>query len=144
MEEALTNLIPEELKRVMEADAAMTEEVAYNIVPLDAPAPTNAITTFAEVRAAVSALSNFGDWAKLPDSYPVPKMRGLDILDLLCYVFGFQKDNVSNQREHIILLLANAQVRLGIPDEAEPKLDEAAIHNVFKKSLDIISSGVTI
>lgn len=31
-----------------------------------------------------------------------------------------QKDNVSNQREHIVLLLANEQSRLGIPDENEP------------------------
>ncbi|KAH9316295.1 hypothetical protein KI387_024922, partial [Taxus chinensis] len=130
-------LIPEELKRVMEADAAMTEEVAYNIVPLDAPVLTNAITTFPEVRAAVSALSYSRDLEKLPDNYPLPKMRGLDILDLLCFVFGFQKDNVCNQREHIILLLSNAQApRLRIPEESEPKVDEAAIQEVFGKSLD--------
>ncbi|GMP91997.1 hypothetical protein CsSME_00042420 [Camellia sinensis var. sinensis] len=30
------------------------------------------------------------------------------------------KDNVSNQREHIVLLLANQQTRLGILDELEP------------------------
>jgi len=41
------NLIPEELKKVMESDAAMNEgEVAYNIVPLDAPVVANAITSF--------------------------------------------------------------------------------------------------
>eukprot|EP01018_Ginkgo_biloba_P028898 Gb_01752 [translate_table: standard] len=130
-------LIPEELKRVMESDAAMTEElVAYNIVPLDAPAVTNAIVSFPEVKAAVSALSYSGDLPKLPDDYSMPQLRNLDILDLLHYVFGFQKDNVSNQREHIVLLLANAQARLGILEEAEPKVDEAAIQVVFVKCLD--------
>lgn len=35
--------------------------------------------------------------------------------------FGsWQKDNVSNQREHIIHLLANEQSRLGIPEDPEP------------------------
>lgn len=36
------------------------------------------------------------------------------------YAFSFQKDNVSNQREHIVLLLANEQSRLGTPEEPEP------------------------
>jgi len=31
-----------------------------------------------------------------------------------------QEGNVSNQREHIVHLLANAQSRLGIPDGSEP------------------------
>lgn len=39
---------------------------------------------------------------------------------LLAWWLEMQKDNVSNQREHIVHLLSNAQVRLGIPDEAEP------------------------
>lgn len=32
----------------------------------------------------------------------------------------FQKDNVANQHENIVHLLANEQSRLRIPDEAEP------------------------
>ena len=51
------------------------------------------------------------------------------------YFFHFQKDNVSNQREHIVLLLANEQSRLGIVEELELKLDEVAVQNVFWKSL---------
>ncbi|MCI10880.1 glucan synthase 10-like [Trifolium medium] len=30
------------------------------------------------------------------------------------------KDNVANQREHIVHLLANEQSRLGVPDKTEP------------------------
>jgi hypothetical protein len=31
-----------------------------------------------------------------------------------------QKDNVKNQRENVVLTIANAQSRLGIPVEADP------------------------
>ncbi|KAF3791246.1 Callose synthase 9 [Nymphaea thermarum] len=129
-------LIPEELKRVMKSDAAMSEDlVAYNIVPLDSPSSTNMIVSFPEVKAAISALRYHSGLPKLPNTFSVPATRTADILDFLQYVFGFQKDNVGNQREHVILLLANAQSRLGIPGEIEPKLDEAAVDKVFTKSL---------
>ncbi|KAJ7957439.1 Callose synthase-like protein [Quillaja saponaria] len=135
--EQLTKEIPEELKRVMESDAAMTEDlIAYNIIPLDAPTITNAIVSLPEVRAAASALKYFRGLPKLPVDFPVPATRNVDMLDFLHYIFGFQKDNVSNQREHMVHLLANEQSRLGIPDETEPKLDEAAVQKVFLKSLE--------
>lgn len=39
-----------QLKRVMESDAAMTEDlIAYNIIPLDAPNITNSIVSLPEV-----------------------------------------------------------------------------------------------
>ncbi|KAL9270036.1 Callose synthase 9-like protein, partial [Drosera capensis] len=127
-------LMSEELKQVMESDAAMTEGlIAYNIIPMDAPAIANAIVSFAEVRAAMSALRYFRD---LPADFQVPATRDPDMLDFLHYVFGFQKDNVSNQREHVVHLLANEQSRLRIPEEVEPRLDEAAVQKVFAKSLD--------
>ncbi|KAK6925714.1 1,3-beta-glucan synthase subunit FKS1-like, domain-1 [Dillenia turbinata] len=135
--EDAASLIPNELKKVMESDAAMSEDlIAYNIIPLDAPSITNAIGSFPEVRAAVSALKYFRDLPKLPGDFPVPASRTADMLDFLHYVFGFQKDNVSNQREHVVHLLANEQSRLGIPEDIDPKLDEAAVQNVFLKSLE--------
>ncbi|XP_062100768.1 callose synthase 9-like [Humulus lupulus] len=46
----LTEEIPDELRRVMETDAAMTDDlIACNIIPLDAPSPTNHIGFFLEV-----------------------------------------------------------------------------------------------
>ncbi|KAL9458899.1 hypothetical protein AB3S75_007730 [Citrus x aurantiifolia] len=135
--EQLTQEIPEELKQVIDSDAAMTDDlVAYNIVPLDSPTVANAIVSFPEVQAAVSALKYFGDLPRLPEDFPIPPSRNVDMLDFLHFVFGFQKDNVSNQREHIVLLLANEQSQLDIPDENEPKLGEAAVQRVFMKSLD--------
>uniref|UniRef100_A0A1D1Z005 1,3-beta-glucan synthase n=1 Tax=Anthurium amnicola TaxID=1678845 RepID=A0A1D1Z005_9ARAE len=135
--EQAKELITEEMKRVMESDAAMTEDlVAYNIIPLDAPSIANVIVTLPEVRAAISSVKYYRGLPRLPSEFSVPSTRNADILDFLHFVFGFQKDNVSNQREHIIHLLANEQSRLGIPVGDEPKLDEGAVQNVFMKSLD--------
>ncbi|CAK9159583.1 unnamed protein product, partial [Ilex paraguariensis] len=89
--EEAEKLIPEELKRVMESDAAMTQDlVAYNIIPLDAPTITNVIISFPEVRAAVSALKYFRGLPKLPGNFPIPATRDADMLDFLQCVFGFQ------------------------------------------------------
>ncbi|XP_009608251.1 callose synthase 9 [Nicotiana tomentosiformis] len=134
--EEADRLIPKELKRMMETDAAMTEDIAYNIIPLDTTSTTNAIVSFPEVRAAVSALKYFRGLPKLPGNFSLPPTRSVDLFDFLHYTFGFQQDNVSNQREHIVLLLANEQTRLSIPEEPEPILDEAAVQKVFLKSLD--------
>ncbi|CAK9328067.1 unnamed protein product [Citrullus colocynthis] len=135
--EQLSDAIPEEMKRLIELDVAMTEElIAYNIIPLDAPSVTNAIGSLAEVQAAVSALKYFSGLPKLPAEFSIPETRSPDMLDFLQFVFGFQKDNVSNQREHVVHLLANEQSRLRILEETEPKLDAAAVEGVFKKSLE--------
>ncbi|URE06588.1 hypothetical protein MUK42_21586 [Musa troglodytarum] len=125
-------IISEEMKRVMEKDAAMTEDIiAYNIIPLDVPSIANVI-----VKAAISSLKCYTNLPKLPSDFPVPAARGADVLDLLQYVFGFQKDNVSNQREHVVHLLANEQSRFGSIIGSEPKIDETAVNSVFKKSLE--------
>ncbi|CAJ2631142.1 unnamed protein product [Trifolium pratense] len=135
--EQLTEEIPDELKRVMESDSASTEDlIAYNIIPIDAASSTNAIIFFPEVQAAVSALNYFNGLPELPRAYFISPTRNANMLDFLQYTFGFQKDNVANQREHIVHLLANEQSRLGVPDKTEPKLDEAALQKVFHKSLE--------
>ncbi|CAL9752250.1 unnamed protein product [Musa acuminata subsp. burmannicoides] len=130
-------IISEEMKRVMEKDAAMTEDIiAYNIIPLDAPSIANVIVNFPEVKAAISSLKCCTNLSKLPSDFPVPAARDADVLDLLQYVFGFQKDNVSNQREHVVHLLANEQSRFGSILGSEPKIDETAVNSIFKKSLE--------
>ncbi|KAM0831456.1 hypothetical protein ACQ4PT_065529 [Festuca glaucescens] len=84
-------LISPEMKKVMQKDAARTEDVvAYNIIPLDALSTTNAIVTFPEVRAAISALQYHRDLPRLPGNISVPDARNSDMLDLLHCVFGFQ------------------------------------------------------
>uniref|UniRef100_A0A0D9WKZ0 1,3-beta-glucan synthase n=1 Tax=Leersia perrieri TaxID=77586 RepID=A0A0D9WKZ0_9ORYZ len=128
--------ILDEIKRIKRSDAALGGELMpYNIVPLDAPSSVaNSIGFFPEVRAATAAIQNCEDLPRF--RYEGPQLRQKDIFDLLQYVFGFQEDNVRNQREHVVLALANAQSRLSLPGGTEPKIDERAVTEVFSKVLD--------
>ncbi|GAB4842405.1 hypothetical protein Ancab_012376 [Ancistrocladus abbreviatus] len=47
-----------------------------------------------------------------------------------------QRDNIRNQRENVVLTIANVQSRLVMPVDADPKIDEKAITEVFLKVLD--------
>ncbi|XP_008788670.2 callose synthase 10 isoform X2 [Phoenix dactylifera] len=129
-------LIMEEIKKIKRSDATLREPTRYNIVPLDAPSLTNAISFFPEVKAAISAIGYAPDFPRLPAEFIAPQLRRPDMFDLLEFVFGFQRDNIQNQRENVVLTIANAQARLGLPVEAEPKIDEKAITEVFRKVLD--------
>ncbi|KAM0939118.1 putative 1,3-beta-glucan synthase [Dioscorea sansibarensis] len=106
----------------------------YNILPLDAAGASQSIMQLEEVKAAVSALrSTRGlSW---PTSFEQQrqKTRDLDLLDWLRAMFGFQRDNVRNQREHLILLLANVHIRLKPKPEPLNKLDERAVDAVMNK-----------
>ncbi|XP_021713855.1 callose synthase 5-like isoform X2 [Chenopodium quinoa] len=48
-------------------------------------------------------------------------------------MFGFQKDNVRNQRENLIILLANVHIRLNPKPEPMNKLDDRAVDAVMNK-----------
>ncbi|PSR89496.1 Callose synthase [Actinidia chinensis var. chinensis] len=138
-------LIIEELRRIKRADATLSAELTpYNIVPLEAPSLTNLIGFFPEVRGAISAIKYTEHFPRFPADFKISAPRDVDMFDLLEYVFGFQKDNVRNQRENVVLTIANAQSRLGINAEANPginaeanpKIDEKAITEVFLKVLE--------
>ncbi|KAJ7532009.1 hypothetical protein O6H91_14G068400 [Diphasiastrum complanatum] len=134
--EEAEQVISEELKKVMESDAAKVEEFkAYNILPLEAPAVADAIILFHEVKAAVVSLKYTNELPRLPREFPRPKQRSLDIFDLLHFTFGFQKDNVNNQREHLVLLLASTQARLGVLQIHDLQLDEEPINKIFDRVL---------
>uniref|UniRef100_A0A453QDB6 1,3-beta-glucan synthase n=1 Tax=Aegilops tauschii subsp. strangulata TaxID=200361 RepID=A0A453QDB6_AEGTS len=127
--------ILEEIKKIKRSDAALRGELMpYNIIPLDASSVGNVVGFFPEVRAAIAAIQNCEDLPRFP--YDTPQLRQKDIFDLLQYVFGFQDDNVRNQRENVALTLANAQSRLSLPNDTEPKIDEKAVTEVFCKVLD--------
>ncbi|XP_027349003.1 callose synthase 3-like isoform X2 [Abrus precatorius] len=104
--------------------------VPYNILPLDPDSANQAIMKFPEIQAAVYALRNTRG---LPWPKDYKKKKDEDILDWLGSMFGFQKHNVANQREHLILLLANVHIRQFPKPDQQPKLDERALTEVMKK-----------
>ncbi|KAI7983457.1 Callose synthase 2 [Camellia lanceoleosa] len=85
--------------------------IPYNILPLDPDSSNQAIMKYPE-----------GHKKKVDE----------DILDWLQAMFGFQKDNVANQREQLILLLANVHIQRFQPDQ-QPRLDDTALTEVIKK-----------
>ncbi|CAL9235807.1 unnamed protein product [Arabidopsis halleri] len=129
--------IRDELGRIKKADATLSAELTpYNIVPLEAQSMTNAIGVFPEVRGAVQAIRYTEHFPRLPDDFEISGQRDADMFDLLEYIFGFQRDNIRNQREHLVLTLSNAQSQLSIPGQNDPKIDENAVNEVFLKVLD--------
>ncbi|GJM93097.1 hypothetical protein PR202_ga09623 [Eleusine coracana subsp. coracana] len=115
------------------------EPAAYNIIPIQdvvmyADHPS---LRFPEVRAAVEALTHATD---LP---PPPLVRAwdprrADLFDWLGATFGFQLHNVRNQREHLVLLLANAQLRAAgtlRPDHPADVLHYSIARGIRKKLL---------
>ncbi|XP_073264492.1 callose synthase 3-like [Populus alba] len=102
----------------------------YNILPLDPDSADQPIMRYPEIQAAVLALRNTRG---LPWPKDYKKKTDEDVLDWLQAMFGFQKDNVANQREHLILLLANVHMRQFVKPDQQPKLDERALTEVMKK-----------
>ncbi|XP_050206090.1 callose synthase 5 [Mercurialis annua] len=106
----------------------------YNILPLDSAGASQSIMQLEEVKASVAALWNTRglNWPTAFEQHR-QKAGDLDLLDWLRAMFGFQRDNVRNQREHLILLLANNHIRLNPKPEPLNKLDERALDAVMHK-----------
>ncbi|XP_062096562.1 callose synthase 5 [Humulus lupulus] len=106
----------------------------YNILPLDSAGASQSIMQLDEVKAAVAALWNTRglNWPHAFEQHR-QKAGDLDLLDWLRAMFGFQRDNVRNQREHLILLLADAHIRLQPKAEPLNKLDDRAVDIVMSK-----------
>ncbi|EMS45678.1 hypothetical protein TRIUR3_09588 [Triticum urartu] len=112
--------ITEEPMRTVESGSAHSEfgqdakvvekEKAYNILPLDVSAP-HPVMEIPEIKAAVELLHPRLDSSSVPGQIDGHIIH--DLLDWLRQTFGFQKDNVENQKENLILLLANIQMREG-------------------------------
>ncbi|XVF47535.1 hypothetical protein PTKIN_Ptkin03bG0116700 [Pterospermum kingtungense] len=119
---------------ILEAQNKVAEQtqilVPYNILPLDPDSANQAIMRYPEIQAAVYALRNTRG---LPWPKDHKRKKDEDILDWLQEMFGFQKDNVANQREHLILLLANVHIRRFPKPDQQPKLDDHALTEVMKK-----------
>ncbi|XP_028112795.1 putative callose synthase 8 isoform X1 [Camellia sinensis] len=120
------------LQALADKDSAKSELfVPYNILPLDQGGVHHAITQLPEIKAAVFAVRNVRGLPFLEDFKK--RMVYLDLFDWLQFCFGFQKGNVANQREHLILLLANTHIRK-IPKQTNvSQLGDEAINELMKK-----------
>ncbi|XP_065633564.1 callose synthase 2 [Quercus suber] len=125
--------VPDE---ILQAHTTVEEKkqlyMPYNILPLDPESQNQAIMRYPEIQATVSALRNTSG---LPWPTDHRMKVNEDILDWLQSQFGFQKDNVANQREHLIMLLANVQIRQFPKPDQQPKLGDRALTEVMKKLL---------
>ncbi|MCL7026663.1 hypothetical protein MKW94_009712, partial [Papaver nudicaule] len=115
----------------------------FNILPLYAVGTTPAIMELPEIKAALRALRKV-------DNLPKPRIRSTDtaqqknimtedrdisihdLLDWLWLVFGFQKGNLANQREHLILLLANVDIR-NRQEENYGQVDSKSVKHLMDK-----------
>ncbi|GAB2242531.1 hypothetical protein Droror1_Dr00019306 [Drosera rotundifolia] len=103
----------------------------YNIIPIHNLLADHPSLRYPEVRAATAALRSLGD-LRLPPHHSSSSVS--DLMDWLGLFFGFQASNVNNQREHLVLHLANSQMRLVPPPEAIDVLDRSVIRR-FRKEL---------
>ncbi|XP_023736558.1 callose synthase 7 isoform X1 [Lactuca sativa] len=105
----------------------------YNILPMYAIGNKPEIMRIPEIQAAVRAI-------RIVDNLPSIRRVGdrekpiADILEWLSSIFGFQKGNVANQREHLVLLLANIDTRSkGVEDYDQ--LDSQTVKHLLDKTL---------
>ncbi|KAL9662235.1 hypothetical protein QQ045_027067 [Rhodiola kirilowii] len=109
-----------------------TPEQVYNIIPIHNLLADHPSLRFPEVRAAAAALKTVGDLRRPPF---VQWDQDNDLLDWLAAFFGFQKDNVRNQREHLVLHLANAQMRMQPPPDNIDVLDTGVLKKFRRRLL---------
>ncbi|XP_057538418.1 callose synthase 11 [Amaranthus tricolor] len=104
----------------------------FNIIPIHDLLVEHPSRRYPEIRAATSALRQVEDLRKPPFH---TWHDNLDLLDWLGLFFGFQEDNVRNQREHIVLHLSNSQMRLIPPPQNAGVLDFELVRKFRKKLL---------
>ncbi|PPR85201.1 hypothetical protein GOBAR_AA35494 [Gossypium barbadense] len=84
-----------------------------------------------QIKVAIQVIRNVRG---LPSTQNLPK-RGtfIDCFEFLQYSFGFQKENVANQREHLVLLLANVLSRHSRKQALALKTIDASIDELMRK-----------
>ncbi|KAI3711097.1 hypothetical protein L2E82_40935 [Cichorium intybus] len=127
-----TKIEDETQRYAKDVEEKREQSVQYNILPLYAVGVKPAIMELPEIKAALRALRNV-------DNLPLLRKPGdrdksvNDILEWLALIFGFQKGNVANQREHLILLLANIDTRSKIVEDYE-QLDSYTVEQLMDKT----------
>ncbi|KAF3333291.1 putative callose synthase 8 [Carex littledalei] len=139
-EHEITTVLLEVLKAVVSGTAQESSAAGesleekygrYNILPLHTRGRQQPIMHFLEIKAAVSAVYNIRGLPSVNSEEETTSSA--DLLEWLQTWFDFQKGNVANQREHLILLLANMQVRLNPKPSVMTKLDDRAVNELLMK-----------
>ncbi|CAH9091019.1 unnamed protein product, partial [Cuscuta epithymum] len=112
-------------------DAKSEIYVPYNILPLDQVGAHQPIMQLQEIKDTLDAIRNIR-------GLPFPEecrrqMTNMDLFDWLQFWFGFQKGNIDNQREHLILLIANIHVRQAHEHTLVPKVVDFAVDELMNK-----------
>ncbi|XP_057462492.1 callose synthase 11-like [Actinidia eriantha] len=115
-------------RRRGEANAPTPLKAEYNIIPIHNLLTDHPSLRIPEVRAAAAALRTASFDLRKPPF--IAWHDGLDLVDWLGFFFGFQRDNVRNQREHLVLHLANSQMR----HHSKPSDPVDAIHPAVLRS----------
>ncbi|XP_073280004.1 callose synthase 7-like isoform X2 [Primulina huaijiensis] len=118
-------------KYAKEVEEKKEQNEHYNILPLYAVGVEPEIMKLPEIKAALRAIRNVEGLPSFLTSTEKERPAH-DILEWLAVIFGFQKGNVANQREHLILLLANMDVRKKNPHGYE-QLDDETIKELMNK-----------
>ncbi|KAA8526709.1 hypothetical protein F0562_009062 [Nyssa sinensis] len=105
--------------------------VPYNILPLDHGGVHQAIMQLPEIKAAVAAVRNVRGLPFLEKFQDC--VAYMDLFNWLQFCFEFQKGNVANQREHLILLLANTHIRKSHKQTNMLKLGDEPVDELMKK-----------
>ncbi|KAL3508824.1 hypothetical protein ACH5RR_028225 [Cinchona calisaya] len=105
--------------------------VPYNILPLDQGGVHQAIMQLPEIKVAVAAFLTVRGLPFVEDFKK--RVVCLDLFYWLQFCFGFQKGNVANQREHLILLLANTHIRQPHKQTSDSKIGDGALDELMKK-----------
>lgn len=109
--------------KVVEEKSAHFKSYKYNIVPLNFPGSAEAVVELPEIKSAIDVIRNIDGLPKLQMSSMQREGKPIwDLLDWLSLAFGFQKSNVENQRENMVLLLANISTRTS-GQEGHPLVD---------------------
>ncbi|GAU28412.1 hypothetical protein TSUD_54640 [Trifolium subterraneum] len=110
---------------------AIHKKTEFNILPLEQGGIQHAIMQQPEIKAAIAVIRNIRG---LPPAQDFKKHGAfIDLFDFLQHCFGFQEANVANQREHLILLLANMQTRQTHHQTSAMKLGEGGVDELMRK-----------
>ncbi|KAG4157066.1 hypothetical protein ERO13_D02G038766v2 [Gossypium hirsutum] len=109
------------------------EGEGYNIIPVHNLDASHPCVRYPEVRAVLLSLRSLGNLREPP--YHTWHPSSMDLLDWLGLFFGFQHDNVKNQREHLVLHLANAHMRLSMPPVDNNGTFQAIVLREFRRKL---------